>query len=90
MTMKRILITLFSLSIALTASAIIETNSTKLAEATIDGINYVFLGEYELNYDTATAKLITVTPKPINEIEIPSAILVKKNGVDYSFALKEI
>ena len=88
--MKRLLSILFALSFALPASALIETNSAKIAEETIDGIQYEFLAEYELNYDTATAKLITVSPKPINEIEIPAAVLVRKGTKTYSFAIVEI
>lgn len=64
--------------------------ATVPVEVTVDSKTYIFNWKYMIDLDSYTAKLITVDPKPINDIEIPGVIVASIGGGTYSFAVTEI
>ena len=85
--MKRLLLLLTAATGCFSASA---TTITVPEKKTVDGVEYTFNWKYDANFADATAKLITVEPKPYGEITIPDVVLAKVSETSYSFAVTEI
>ena len=84
--MKKLIAVLPTLAVCFSVSA---TSLIVCKTNTIDDVKVEFRWQYDADFLNKTAKLITVTPQPVGEIEIPSALLIG-SGVNDTLAVVEI
>ena len=76
------------LSIAVIYLSASATPLTLAKTNTIDGVSVEFLWSYDADFANQTAKLLTVAPAPVGDVEIPNALLV--SVINKSLAITEI